>query len=151
MQRGYIDLNSLSIDLFNFFRSRDINLNIALANKKGVNKLFYSGQFSPLNSMDSNHLNFLKKNFNSYSLLDVKLVTGRTHQIRTQLAHLGFPILGDDKYGDFILNKALKKIGLKRMLLHAAELGFIHPISLEKILIKAPMPTHISNFISNNE
>ena len=71
-----IDLNSLSIDLFNFFRSRDINLNIALANKKGVNKLFYSGQFSPLNSMDSNHLNFLKKNFNlekkSFKIKNIK-------------------------------------------------------------------------------
>ena len=94
---------------------------------------------------------FLKKNFSAYSLLDVKLITGRTHQIRTQLAHLGFPILGDDKYGDFTLNKALKKIGLKRMLLHAVELGFIHPKTLENILIKAPLPTHISNFISNNE
>ena len=94
---------------------------------------------------------FLKKNFSSYSLLDVKLITGRTHQIRTQLSHLGFPILGDDKYGDFILNKSLKKIGLKRMLLHAAELGFLHPVTLENLLIKAPMPTHISNFISKNE
>ena len=71
-----IDLNSLSIELFNFFRSRDINLNIALANKKGVNKLFYSGQFSPLNSMNSNHLNFLKKNFNlekkSFKIKNIK-------------------------------------------------------------------------------
>ena len=77
--------------------------------------------------------------------------TGRTHQIRTQLAHLGFPILGDDKYGDFTLNKALKKIGLKRMLLHAVELGFTHPVTLENVLIKAPLPIHISNFISKNE
>ena len=94
---------------------------------------------------------FLKKNFNSFSLLDVKLITGRTHQIRSQLSHLGFPILGDEKYGDFVLNKSLKKIGLKRMLLHAAELGFIHPLTLENIFIKAPMPIHISNFISKNE
>ena len=94
---------------------------------------------------------FLKKNFNSYSLLDVKLITGRTHQIRTQLAHLGFPILGDEKYGNFVLNKSLKRVGLKRMLLHAVELGFVHPLTLENMFIKAPMPTHISNFISKNE
>jgi 23S rRNA pseudouridine955/2504/2580 synthase len=84
-------------------------------------------------------------------LLDVKLITGRTHQIRTQLAHLGFPILGDEKYGNFVLNKSLKRVGLKRMLLHAAELGFVHPLTLENLFIKAPMPTHISNFISKNE
>jgi 23S rRNA pseudouridine955/2504/2580 synthase len=94
---------------------------------------------------------FLKKVFGSYSLLDVKIITGRTHQIRTQLSHLGFPILGDDKYGDFALNKSLKKIGVKKMFLHALELGFIHPITLEKLLIQAPLPTHISEFIANNE
>jgi|TARA_B110000259_G_scaffold171594_1_gene203229 23S rRNA pseudouridine955/2504/2580 synthase len=94
---------------------------------------------------------FLKKVFGSYSLLDVKIITGRTHQIRTQLSHLGFPILGDDKYGDFPLNKSLRKIGLKRMLLHALELGFVHPITLEKLLIKAPLPTNISEFIAKNE
>jgi 23S rRNA pseudouridine955/2504/2580 synthase len=118
----------------------------------GQNKVrvIESGLNNPL-AKASRSVFFLKKNFSSYSLLDVKLITGRTHQIRTQLAHLGFPILGDDKYGDFTLNKALKKIGLKRMLLHAVELGFIHPKTLENILIKAPLPTHISNFISNNE
>jgi 23S rRNA pseudouridine955/2504/2580 synthase len=118
----------------------------------GQNKVrvIESGLNNPL-AKASRSVFFLKKNFSAYSLLDVKLITGRTHQIRTQLAHLGFPILGDDKYGDFTLNKALKKIGLKRMLLHAVELGFIHPKTLENILIKAPLPTHISNFISNNE
>jgi 23S rRNA pseudouridine955/2504/2580 synthase len=109
-----------------------------------------SPQSNPL-AKASRSVFFLKKNFSSYSLLDVKLITGRTHQIRTHLSHLGFPILGDDKYGDFTLNKDLKKIGLKRMLLHSAELGFIHPATFENILIKAPMPIYISNFISNNE
>ena len=94
---------------------------------------------------------FLKKNFGSYTLLDVKLITGRTHQIRAQLSHLDFPIVGDDKYGDFILNKSLKKGGLKNMLLHALELGIIHPVTLKNILIKAPMPIHMSSFISKNE
>ena len=54
------------------------------------------------------------------SLLEAELLTGRTHQIRVHLAHLGHPVLGDDKYGDFELNKALRKQGLKRMFLHAA-------------------------------
>jgi len=94
---------------------------------------------------------FLKKNFGLYTLLEVKLITGRTHQIRTHLSHLGFPILGDDKYGDFILNKSLRKVGLKKMLLHAAELGFIHPISKENILLKAPLPNHFNEFINKNE
>ncbi len=48
---------------------------------------------------------YLKKSLGTYSLLGAKLITGRTHQLRVQLAHLGFPILGDDKYGDFALNK----------------------------------------------
>ena len=118
----------------------------------GQNKVrvIESGLNNPL-AKASRSVFFLKKNFSAYSLLDVKLITGRTHQIRTQLAHLGFPILGDDKYGDFTLNKALKKIGLKRMLLHALELGFIHPTTLENIIIKAPLPIHINNFISENE
>jgi 23S rRNA pseudouridine955/2504/2580 synthase len=61
------------------------------------------------------------------SLLEVTIKTGRTHQIRVHLAHHGHPILGDDKYGDFELNKALAKAGMKRMYLHAWKLGFNHP------------------------
>jgi 23S rRNA pseudouridine955/2504/2580 synthase len=61
------------------------------------------------------------------SLLEVTLKTGRTHQIRVHLAHHGHPILGDDKYGDFELNKALAKAGMKRMYLHAWRLQFAHP------------------------
>ena len=63
------------------------------------------------------------------SLLEVTIKTGRTHQIRVHLAHHGHPILGDDKYGDFELNKLLAKVGMKRMYLHAWQLGFLHPAS----------------------
>ena len=71
-----IDLNPLSVELFNFFRKRDINLNICLSKTKGVKKLFYSGEFSPLNTIDQNHLNFLRRNFkldkNSYTIKKIK-------------------------------------------------------------------------------
>ena len=63
------------------------------------------------------------------SLLEAQLKTGRTHQIRVHLAHLGFPILGDEKYGDFALNKQLKRDGLKRMALHAWRMAFRHPLT----------------------
>ena len=59
-----IDLNPLTIELFNFSRSRDINLNIALSRKSEKKNFYFFGEFSPLNTLDSNHLNFLKKNFN---------------------------------------------------------------------------------------
>ncbi len=68
-----------------------------------------------------------------FSLLEAELLTGRTHQIRVHLAHIGHPILGDDKYGDFALNRALRKRGLKRMFLHAAELSFAHPQTGERL------------------
>tara|TARA_Y100000816_G_C26030928_1_gene539688 strand:+ start:300 stop:1040 length:741 start_codon:yes stop_codon:yes gene_type:complete len=59
-----VDMNSLSIDLFNYFRPKDINLNIGIAKKKGKKTLYFSGDFSPLNTIDENHLDFLNKNFN---------------------------------------------------------------------------------------
>src|SRR5882672_5481031 len=55
-----------------------------------------------------------KKGLRDFTLLSAELLTGRTHQIRVHLTHLGFPIAGDDKYGDFELNRALAKQGLKR-------------------------------------
>lgn len=82
-----------------------------------------------------------------FSLLDVELMTGRTHQIRVHLAHLGFPLCGDDKYGDFALNKALDKRGLKRMFLHAASLSFAHPLSGEPIELQSPLPDELKAFV----
>ncbi len=89
----------------------------------------------------------LKQAWGAYSLLRAELKTGRTHQIRVHLAHLGFPIAGDDKYGDFDLNKELARNGLKRMFLHAASVGFKHPASGAKLVIEAPVPVELQRFL----
>lgn len=91
----------------------------------------------------------LKQAFVGYTLLEAQLVTGRTHQLRVQLAHLGFPIVGDDKYGDFALNKTLQKKGLKRMFLHSAETKLRHPISNEKLHLVAVLPTELDKFMKS--
>lgn len=97
----------------------------------------------------------LVKNFQSsigeFSLLEAQLVTGRTHQLRVQLSHLGFPILGDDKYGDFAHNKVLQKQGLKRMFLHSAETKIKHPLTEEKLVLKAALPAELARFLQKLE
>ena len=83
----------------------------------------------------------------NFSLVEVELKTGRTHQIRVHLAHLGFPLAGDDKYGDFPLNKDLQKAGLKRMFLHAAQLKLAHPLTGETLELEAPLPPDLRDFL----
>ena len=82
------------------------------------------------------------------SLLEAQLKTGRTHQIRVHLAHLGFPILGDEKYGDFSLNKDLKRDGLKRMALHAWRMAFRHPLTSSPMECVSPLPDGIGSYIA---
>lgn len=82
-----------------------------------------------------------------FALLDCELLTGRTHQIRVHLSHLGFPIAQDDKYGDFALNRLLARAGLKRMFLHAAQLAFAHPATGERAAVEAPLPTDLLGFL----
>jgi len=89
----------------------------------------------------------LKERCGRFSLLEATLDTGRTHQIRVQLAHLGFPVAGDDKYGDFELNRRLAKQGLKRMFLHAHELAFDHPLTGARIELAAPLPEELARFV----
>lgn len=89
----------------------------------------------------------LQRAWKGYSLLEAELKTGRTHQIRVHLAHLGFPIAGDDKYGDFALNRPLGKLGLKRMFLHALRLGIRHPVTGEAIVFEAPLPIDLQEFL----
>ena len=86
------------------------------------------------------------RTFGEFSLLDVTIKTGRTHQIRVHLAHHGHPIVGDPKYGDFALNRALargERFGgrrFERMFLHARDLAFDHPASGDRIALHAPLP-----------
>ncbi|PUA99452.1 RluA family pseudouridine synthase [Acidovorax sp. 107] len=82
------------------------------------------------------------------SLLEVTIKTGRTHQIRVHLASQGHAIVGDDKYGDFDLNKRLQKLGMKRMFLHAWRLQFNHPASGERVQLNAELPPELADFVS---
>ncbi|MGO4394790.1 RluA family pseudouridine synthase [Variovorax sp. M-6] len=79
----------------------------------------------------------------TFSLLAVTIKTGRTHQIRVHLASAGHAIAGDDKYGAFERNRALQKLGLKRMFLHAWRLQFTHPASAERIALQAELPPEL--------
>lgn len=95
------------------------------------------------------------KAWREYSLLDAELKTGRTHQIRVHLTHTGFPIVGDDKYGDFALNRQLAKNQngrrsepyLTRMFLHASCIQFKHPLSGQRMKLTAPLPADLQAFI----
>ncbi|MEN9357020.1 MAG: ribosomal large subunit pseudouridine synthase, partial [Pseudomonadota bacterium] len=98
---------------------------------------------------DAHSIVRLVARWENFSLVEVELKTGRTHQIRVHLAHLGFPIAGDDKYGDFSLNKDLQKVGLKRMFLHAAKLKLRHPLEEEAppLVLEVPLPPELQHFL----
>ena len=94
---------------------------------------------------------FTKNEAITCSLLELKLETGRMHQIRRHLAILGNPLLGDDKYGNFPLNKMLKKEkGLKYLLLHASRL-ILPPSDFlpEGLDITAALPDYFSDFLKS--
>lgn len=88
-----------------------------------------------------------------YSLLEVTIKTGRTHQIRVHLASEGMPIVGDDKYGDFDLNKELARgaapAALKRMFLHAWRFQCKHPVTGKKIELTAELPPELAAFLAH--
>ena len=107
------------------------------------------------NSQDiTSHTVFtLKKTWQDFSLLEAELITGRTHQIRVHLSHLGFPIVGDDKYGDYQLNKEISRSSgkgpkLKRMFLHASIAVVKHPATGENIRIEAPLANDLKKFMN---
>ena len=81
------------------------------------------------------------------TLVQATLKTGRTHQIRVHLQSQHCPIAGDERYGDYQANKRLQKLGLKRMFLHAAELHLDHPLTGEKLILEAPLPQDLAQFV----
>jgi 23S rRNA pseudouridine955/2504/2580 synthase len=88
------------------------------------------------------------RQFDGCALLSAELHTGRTHQIRVHLSHLGHPIAGDDKYGDFQWNRELASGGFKRMFLHACELSFQHPLSDLPLTLSSPLPEALARFVA---
>jgi 23S rRNA pseudouridine955/2504/2580 synthase len=91
-----------------------------------------------------------------FALLEAELKTGRTHQIRVHLASSGYAIAGDDKYGDFALNRILQKadgarVALKRMFLHAHRISFVHPETGKPVTLTAPLPAECERFLKSLE
>lgn len=81
------------------------------------------------------------------TLMEIELLTGRTHQARVHAAHVGHPIAGDDKYGDWDFNRAMRPAGLKRLFLHAARLELRHPVTGGKLEFKAPLPADLQTVL----
>lgn len=83
------------------------------------------------------------------ALVECRLETGRTHQVRVHLAHIGHPLLGDPVYGrtPAALKPVLARLGFARQALHAASLGFVHPVTGEPLLFEAPLPADMRELI----
>lgn len=77
------------------------------------------------------------------TLVEIRLLTGRTHQARVHAAHIGQPIAGDDKYGDKLFDRELRGLGLQRLFLHAASLRFAHPETGGEVRVAAPLPADL--------
>lgn len=86
---------------------------------------------------------------NKLSKLDVFLETGKTHQIRVHLAHVGAPIVGDERYGNPELDKLLPDTFKKRLYLHAYRLSFVHPVKGKKITLEAPVPAEFKTLFNS--
>jgi len=89
--------------------------------------------------------------FSTATLVEVELKTGRTHQIRVHGAHIGHPLAGDEKYGDPGFNLSMKRLGLRRMLLHAHYLEFADTVAGEKISVSAPLDDELKAVIDRLE
>lgn len=114
-------------------QGRQKKVQVVTADEKGKESISI---FSPL------------KTYSSYTLMEVELITGRMHQIRTQLAELGHPVLGDGQYGDFSLNRQIKKeLGLRRLFLHAYHLQFTLETSGKRYDCQIPLADELQAVI----
>ncbi len=86
--------------------------------------------------------------YETLSLMDVVTHTGRKHQIRRHAMNLSMPVAGDERYGDFALNRSLRKRGLKRLFLHAASIRFVHPRTGARLQLNSTLPPELTVFLS---
>ena len=81
------------------------------------------------------------------TLIEVKLYSGRKHQVRVHCAEIGYPLAGDSIYGDWSFNQSMKKVGLGRLFLHAHKLHLTHPITSKNIAVESKLPRQLLNVI----
>lgn len=86
----------------------------------------------------------MKQAFSKVTLVEAKLLTGRTHQVRVHAQSQGHSLAGDEKYGDRSFNAEMKKLGLNRLFLHASNLKFNHPVSGERVSVVAPLADELA-------
>ena len=91
------------------------------------------------------------RKFEKATLVEARLLTGRTHQIRVHSKFMGHPILGDDRYGDETANQTFRGLGLKRLFLHAASLSFKHTRTGQPFSVEAPLDQELSDFLEQLE
>ena len=87
------------------------------------------------------HFKVLKR-YNGYTLLELKIDTGRTHQIRVHLSEIGYPVVGDEVYSN-----GKNKFGVKGQCLHAKRIEFIHPTTNKKMILEAELPEYFKNIL----
>ena len=83
------------------------------------------------------------KRYGDFTLLEVNIDTGRTHQIRVHLAQIGFPIVGDMVYSN-----GKNPFGIEGQMLHAKRIEFIHPTTKQEMIIEAPLPEYFQKIIN---
>lgn len=149
LREGAVEKRYLTVVVGDWVNERQ-HVRFALAKKTlagGDRRVFVDEE----EGADAHTIFQLRARLGGFSLLEAELKTGRTHQIRVHLAHSGFPVLGDDKYGDFELNRraARGEFGarLGRMFLHALRLRVAHPVGGAPLLIESPLPPDCANWL----
>jgi 23S rRNA pseudouridine955/2504/2580 synthase len=141
LRQGQVEKHYLALVAGHWLNDRQ---HVKLALSRGAAGAAGKVRVDPEGGAASHSVFELRERFKQFALLDAELRTGRTHQIRVHLAHIGFPIVGDGKYGDFELNRRLTRgeygARLGRMFLHACHLRLPHPVSGEPIAFTSPLP-----------
>lgn len=94
---------------------------------------------------------YIVRTYQDSTLVEVKLLTGRTHQIRVHATYMQHPIAGDDRYGDVKYNQKMKQLGLKRLFLHARSINFTLPATDQPITVEAPLDLELTSFLKKHE